>query len=97
MKFLEVPPRRVVFIYITNDPDNLPRSILSRCQKYLFPKIKDADIVSNSDGSLHDAETMLDQLSLLGKKITTALVNDLVSLVIFVNYFIYVFTFHLYA
>ncbi|KAH7681351.1 DNA polymerase III subunit gamma/ tau protein [Dioscorea alata] len=104
MKFLEAPPPRVVFIYITNDPDNLPRSILSRCQKYLFPKIKDADIIcrlqklsaeenlevevdalnliaSNSDGSLRDAETMLDQLSLLGKKITTALVNDLVGVV----------------
>ncbi|KAJ0977198.1 hypothetical protein J5N97_012672 [Dioscorea zingiberensis] len=104
MKFLEAPPPRVVFIYITIDPDNLPRSILSRCQKYLFPKIKDADIVcrlrklsaeenleveldaldliaSNSDGSLRDAETILDQLSLLGKKITTALVNDLVGVV----------------
>jgi DNA polymerase III gamma/tau subunit len=36
-------------------------------------------IVLNSDGSLRDAETMLDQLGLLGKKITPSLVNDLVS------------------
>lgn len=37
-------------------------------------------IALNSDGSLRDAEMMLDQLSLLGKRITTSLVNDLVCL-----------------
>ena len=102
MKFLEAPLSRVVFIFITIDPDRLPRAVASWCQKYLFPKIKDADIAFrlrklsaeenldvewdaidlialNSDGSLRDAETMLDQLSLLGKKITTTIVNDLVS------------------
>ncbi|CAN0899435.1 Protein STICHEL [Linum grandiflorum] len=104
LKFLEEPPQRVVFIFITTDPDNVPRTVQSRCQKYLFNKIKDADIISrlknisteenldvetdaldlialNADGSLRDAETMLDQLSLLGKKITTSLVNELVGVV----------------
>jgi DNA polymerase III subunit gamma/tau len=102
MKFLDEPLPRVVFIFITIDPENLPRSVISRCQKYMFAKIKDIDIVCrlrkiamkenldvelaaldlialNSDGSLRDAETMLDQLCLLGKKITPSLVNDLVS------------------
>lgn len=102
MKFLDEPLPRVVFIFITIDPENLPRSVVSRCQKYMFSKIKDIDIVCrlrkiamkenldvelaaldlialNSDGSLRDAETMLDQLCLLGKKITPSLVNDLVS------------------
>jgi len=102
MKFLDEPLPRVVFIFITIDPENLPRSVISRCQKYMFSKIKDIDIVCrlrkiamkenldvelaaldlialNSDGSLRDAETMLDQLCLLGKKITPSLVNDLVS------------------
>ena len=37
-------------------------------------------IALNADGSLRDAETMLEQLSLLGKRITTSLVNELVSL-----------------
>ncbi|KAL6905479.1 hypothetical protein ACP4OV_003080 [Aristida adscensionis] len=104
MKLLDEPLLRVVFIFITIDPDNLPRSVTSRCQKYVFSKIKDVDIVCrlrkicvqenldvelaaldlialNSDGSLRDAETMLDQLSLLGKKITPSLVNDLVGVV----------------
>ncbi|KAI7725996.1 hypothetical protein M8C21_015251, partial [Ambrosia artemisiifolia] len=97
-KFLEEPPAGVVFIFITTDLDNVPRSVLSRCQKYLFNKIKDGDIVNklrkisedenldvesdaldlialNVEGSLPDAETMLDQLSLLGKRITTDLVG----------------------
>ncbi|XP_074382556.1 protein STICHEL-like [Apium graveolens] len=104
LKFLEEPPPRVVFIFITTDIDNVPRAVLSRSQKYIFNKIKDGDIVSrlkkiaaeedldvepdaldliavNADGSLRDAETMLDQLTLLGKRITTSLVNELVGVV----------------
>lgn len=104
LKFLEEPPQRVVFILITTDLDNVPRTVQSRCQKYLFNKIKDGDIVArlrkisveenldvesdamdliafNADGSLRDAETMLEQLSLLGKRITTSLVNELVGVV----------------
>ncbi|XP_061357282.1 protein STICHEL [Gastrolobium bilobum] len=104
LKFLEEPPQRVVFIFITSDLDNVPRTIQSRSQKYLFNKIKDGDIVTrlrkistqenldvetnaldliamNADGSLRDAETMLEQLSLLGKRITTSLVNELVGVV----------------
>ncbi|URE09482.1 ATPase, AAA family protein [Musa troglodytarum] len=104
MKFLEEPLPRVVFIFITTGTGSLPRAVVSRCQKYIFLKVKDADIVCrlrtlsvkenldieldaldlialNSDGSLRDAEIMLDQLSLLGKRITTSLVNELVGVV----------------
>nr|DAD38812.1 TPA_asm: hypothetical protein HUJ06_013134 [Nelumbo nucifera] len=104
LKFLEETPPCVVFVFITTDIDGVPRTVLSRCQKYLFNKIKDTDIVTrlkkisvdenldvesealhlialNADGSLRDAETMLDQLSLLGKRITTSLVNELVGVV----------------
>ncbi|KAH0939635.1 hypothetical protein HID58_007096 [Brassica napus] len=104
LKFLENPLKKVVFIFITTDLDNVPRTIQSRCQKFLFDKVKDADIVvrlkkiasdenldvesdaleligMNADGSVIDAETMLEQLSLLGKRITTGLVNELVGVV----------------
>ncbi|KAF4360603.1 hypothetical protein F8388_017629 [Cannabis sativa] len=104
LKFLEEPPQRVVFIFITTDLDNVPRTIQSRCQRYLFNKIKDTDILArlknisaeenldvepealdlialNADGSLRDAETMLEQLSLLGKRISKSLVNELVGVV----------------
>lgn len=115
LKFLEEPPQRVVFIFITSDLDNVPRTIQSRCQKYLFNKIKDVDIVTrlrkistqenldveadaldliamNADGSLRDAETMLEQLSLLGKRITTSLVNELVSLLRLLIFCIFMFS-----
>ncbi|OVA15476.1 DNA polymerase III [Macleaya cordata] len=104
LKFLEEPLPRVVIIFITTDIDNVPHTVLSRCQKYLFNKIKDSDIINrlkklssdenldvdsdaldlialNAEGSLRDAETMLDQLSLLGKRITASLVNELVGVV----------------
>lgn len=104
LKFLEESLSRVVFVFITTDAENVPRTVLSRCQRYLFNKIKDGDIVRklqrisgeerldvesdalelialNADGSLRDAETMLEQLSLLGKRITTSLVNELVGVV----------------
>lgn len=104
LKFLEEPIPRVVFIFVTTDLDNVPHTVLSRCQKYVFNKIKDSDIVRrlrkiaaeenldvdsdaldlialNADGSLRDAETMLDQLSLLGKRINTTLVNELVGII----------------
>ncbi|XP_027156842.1 protein STICHEL [Coffea eugenioides] len=104
LKFLEEPPPHVVLILITTDLDNVPRTVLSRCQKYPFNKIRDGDILArlrkiaveenldvesdaldlialNADGSLRDAETMLDQLSLLGKRITTSLVNELVGVI----------------
>ncbi|KAH7429963.1 hypothetical protein KP509_09G075500 [Ceratopteris richardii] len=46
LKSLEEPPSYVVFILITTDAETLPRTALSRCQKFLFSKIRDADIVS---------------------------------------------------
>lgn len=44
-------------------------------------------IASKSDGSLRDAEIMLDQLSLLGKRVTASLAYKLVSLLIFLHNF----------
>eukprot|EP00250_Pteridium_aquilinum_P019369 c24402_g1_i2 orf=567-4400(-) len=100
LKLLEEPPRNVVFILITTDPDKLPTMAVSRCQKFPFPKIKDSEIVgrlqalaklenlyvepgaldlvaARADGSLRDAEIILDQLSLLGQKITVSTVHEL--------------------
>lgn len=104
LRFLEKPMSYVVFIFITVDHEHLPRAIISRIQKYLFSKIKDADIIRqlrrlaasenldiemealsliavNADGSLQNAERMLYQLSALGKRITTSLVNELVGII----------------
>eukprot|EP00250_Pteridium_aquilinum_P012085 c20500_g1_i3 orf=303-3869(-) len=45
LKFLEEPPGDFVFILITTEPDRLPRTASSRCQKFSFLKIKHSDIL----------------------------------------------------
>ncbi|CAA0814094.1 Protein STICHEL [Striga hermonthica] len=104
LRLLEKPLPHIVFVLVTNDVDNMPRAVLSRCQRHLFSKIGCGDIVArlrkigdeenldvdcealdmiavNADGSLRDAETMLDQLSLFGKRISISLVNELIGVV----------------
>ena len=39
LKSLEEPPEHVVFILATTDPNKLPETVLSRCQKYNFKRI----------------------------------------------------------
>ncbi|KAK6148235.1 hypothetical protein DH2020_019147 [Rehmannia glutinosa] len=96
---LEELPRNVVFIMVTPNLDKLPRSAVSKFQRYHFQRVKEVDIANRlgkicvqegiefdqdalsfiatkSNGSLRDAEMMLDQLSLLGKKITVSLVYE---------------------
>ncbi|KAK7302982.1 hypothetical protein RJT34_13880 [Clitoria ternatea] len=103
-KVIDRAPRRVVFILVSSSLDVLPHIIISRCQKFFFPKLKDADIISTlqgiatkecldidkdalkliasrSDGSLRDAEMTLEQLSLLGQRISVPLVQELVGLI----------------
>lgn len=44
LKTLEEPPEKVVFILATTDPQKLPITILSRCQRFDFKRIKSDDI-----------------------------------------------------
>jgi DNA polymerase-3 subunit gamma/tau len=46
---LEEPPSHAIFILATTDPHKIPITILSRCQRFDFEKIKDTDIVSRLD------------------------------------------------
>ncbi|KAK9267327.1 hypothetical protein L1049_009751 [Liquidambar formosana] len=103
-KVIDRAPRRLVFVLVSSSLDVLPHIIISRCQKFFFPKLKDADIIytlqwiatkedleidkdalkliaSRSDGSLRDAEMTLEQLSLLGLRISVPLVQELVGLI----------------
>ena len=45
LKILEEPPEYVVYILATTDPNKLPETILSRCQKYNFKRINIESIV----------------------------------------------------
>ncbi len=45
LKTLEEPPNHVVFILATTEIDKIPPTILSRCQKFIFRKIPQEQIV----------------------------------------------------
>ena len=45
LKTLEEPPAHVIFILATTEPQRLPATILSRCQRYDFGRIPAAQIV----------------------------------------------------
>jgi DNA polymerase III subunit gamma/tau len=44
LKTLEEPPPRVVFIFATTEPQKVPITILSRCQRFDFRKLASAEI-----------------------------------------------------
>ena len=45
LKTLEEPPEHVKFILATTEPQKLPATILSRCQRFDFKRIPDEDII----------------------------------------------------
>lgn len=45
LKTLEEPPSHVVFVLCTTDPQKIPETILSRCQRFDFHRIGNEDIV----------------------------------------------------
>ena len=47
LKTLEEPPKHVKFILATTEPQKLPATILSRCQRFDFKKIAENKIVEN--------------------------------------------------
>lgn len=102
LKTLEEPPKHVVFILATTDPQRVLATIISRCQRFDFRRIaidamvqhlrviatkeniniKDdalALVAQVAQGGLRDAESLLDQLSLLPGEVTVEKVWDLVG------------------
>jgi DNA polymerase-3 subunit gamma/tau len=84
LKILEEPPSHVVFILATTEFHKIPKTIVSRCQKFDFYRVETEEITKrlsfvaeqedffveqsalkiiaeNSDGSVRDALSMLDQ------------------------------------
>ncbi len=45
LKTLEEPPEHVKFILATTEPQKLPATILSRCQRFDYKKIKNEDVI----------------------------------------------------
>lgn len=55
LKTLEEPPAHVVFILATTEPQSIPATIVSRCQRFDFHRLRVADIVSCMEGVLKSA------------------------------------------
>ena len=49
LKTLEEPPEHVKFILATTEPQKLPATILSRCQRFDFKKISNEEIIKRLD------------------------------------------------
>ncbi len=104
LKTLEEPPRQVVFILATTDPQRVLPTILSRCMRFDFRRIGLHDLESHlisiakkegisineeaisliakhSQGGLRDAESLLDQVSLLPPPITQSHIINLIGAV----------------
>lgn len=55
LKTLEEPPSHVVFILATTEPQKIPATILSRCQRYDFRRITTHDIVERLEEVMADS------------------------------------------
>ena len=102
LKTLEEPPKHVVFVLATTDPQRVLPTIISRCQRFDFRRIALDQMVMHlskiaatenisitpeaitlvsqfAQGGLRDAQSLLDQLSLLSGEVTPERVWDLVG------------------
>ncbi len=57
LKTLEEPPPHVIFIFATTDPQKLPPTILSRCQRFDFKKLP-SNIISEEIGYILNSESV---------------------------------------
>jgi len=105
LKTLEEPPPRSLFVFCTTNPEKIPFTVVSRCQRYDLRRIATPEIVARleeiakaekvslskasmgalareSQGSLRDALTLLDQvLAAGGGEVDDAQVADLLDLI----------------
>lgn len=75
LKILEEPPPHVVFILATTDPEELPPTVLSRCQRFDFRRVGVDDMVSRLQ-EIADSEAIEipdDALRLIAREATGSL------------------------
>ncbi|MCX5814075.1 MAG: DNA polymerase III subunit gamma/tau [Proteobacteria bacterium] len=105
LKTLEEPPGNNIFILATTEPQKIPYTIMSRCQRFDFRRISEKDIIeqmkkvcqaegveydegafryiaTEADGSMRDAESILDQIiAYSGKRITERDVINIIGVI----------------
>ena len=65
LKTLEEPPRHILFILATTEPERLPQTILSRCQRFDFKRISTEDIIKNMKFIVEDLGKEIDEDALI--------------------------------
>lgn len=75
LKIMEEPPSHLVFILATTEIEKVPRTILSRVQKFEFNKIDDTNIKTQIEKVLTDRNTTMDDeaIELIIKKANGAM------------------------
>ncbi len=105
LKTLEEPPGNNIFILATTEPQKIPYTIMSRCQRFDFRRISEKDIIAQmkkicdadgigydegafryiaveADGSMRDAQSILDQIiAYSGKHISEKDVINVIGVV----------------
>lgn len=81
LKTLEEPPEFVIFILATTDPQKVPATILSRCQRFDFKRIKALDISKRlrrivDDNGVFAEDKTLDTIS----RVSDGAMRDAVSI-----------------
>ena len=64
LKTLEEPPNNVIFILATTDPQKLPITILSRCQRFDFKRINNGEITARLRKIVNDQNVLADERGL---------------------------------
>ena len=64
LKTLEEPPAHVKFILATTEPQKLPATILSRCQRFDFKKISEEDIIKRLEIVCKESEIEISEQAL---------------------------------
>lgn len=64
LKTLEEPPKHLIFILATTEPERLPQTILSRCQRFDFKRITNKDIVENMRSITNKLEISIEDKAL---------------------------------
>lgn len=65
LKTLEEPPSHVLFILATTEPQRLPATIISRCQRFDFHRLGIADMTARMRAVLQSAGAHIDEEGLL--------------------------------
>jgi DNA polymerase-3 subunit gamma/tau len=105
LKTLEEPPPRSLFVFATTNPEKIPFTVLSRCQRHdlrrialvsIGERLREicesegitispgalSQIAREGDGSMRDAQTLLDQIVAYGgETITDETISEVLDLV----------------